>query len=149
MAAAATARYRELAAACAPRDDFNPGVSEPIIGVARHLFVADTDDEAQSRAAAAFRVYHQNLTVLFKKYNVEFPPPLGDPTLGGDAKRALQVEALVAGSPETIRAHVDKTIETTGLDYFVGSFAWGDLSHAESMRSLELFAKEVMPHFGA
>jgi len=33
----------------------------------------------------------------------------------------------------------------TGANYFVGSFHWGDLSHKEACRSLELFASEAMP----
>jgi hypothetical protein len=31
--------------------------------------------------------------------------------------------------------------------YFVCSFQWGDLTHAHAMRSLELFATEVMPRY--
>jgi hypothetical protein len=37
----------------------------------------------------------------------------------------------------------------TGANYFVCSFQWGDLSHAQAMRSIELFATEVMPHYTA
>ena len=32
-----------------------------------------------------------------------------------------------------------------GADYFVGQFAFGDLTLAETMHSIELFADEVMP----
>jgi hypothetical protein len=32
-----------------------------------------------------------------------------------------------------------------GAGYFVGQFAFGDLTLAETSRSVELFAKEVMP----
>jgi hypothetical protein len=35
----------------------------------------------------------------------------------------------------------------TGANYFVCSFQWGDLSHAQAMRSIELFASEVMPGY--
>jgi hypothetical protein len=34
-------------------------------------------------------------------------------------------------------------------NYFVCSFQWDDLSHAQAMRSLELFTAEVMPHYAA
>ena len=37
----------------------------------------------------------------------------------------------------------------TGANYFVCSFQWGDLSHAHAMRSIELFATEVMPRYMA
>jgi len=29
----------------------------------------------------------------------------------------------------------------------VCSFQWGDLTHEQAMRSIELFAAEVMPHY--
>ena len=35
----------------------------------------------------------------------------------------------------------------TGANYFVGSFQWGDLTHEQAMRSIELFATEVMPRY--
>ena len=35
----------------------------------------------------------------------------------------------------------------TSANYFVCSFQWGDLSHAQAMQSVELWASEVMPHY--
>ena len=35
----------------------------------------------------------------------------------------------------------------TGANYFVCSFQWGDISHQDAMRSIELFATEVMPRY--
>jgi len=52
----------------------------------------------------------------------------------------------VAGSPETIRNYMDEYV-ATGANYFVGAFQWGDLSHEQAMRSIELFTNEVMPHY--
>jgi hypothetical protein len=37
----------------------------------------------------------------------------------------------------------------TGANYFVCSFQWGDISHADAMRSIELFATEVMPRYAS
>jgi hypothetical protein len=37
----------------------------------------------------------------------------------------------------------------TGANYFVCSFQWGDLTHEQAMRSIELFATEVMPRYVA
>ena len=53
--------------------------------------------------------------------------------------------ALVVGSPTTIREYLQRYTAETGANYFVGSFHWGDLSHQEACRSLELFASEAMP----
>ena len=53
---------------------------------------------------------------------------------------------VVAGSPATVREHVERFEAESGTDYFVGKFALGDLSHRELMRSIDLFATEVMAH---
>ena len=52
----------------------------------------------------------------------------------------------LAGTPAAVREYMDEYLET-GANYFVCSFQWGDLSHAQAMRSIELFASEVMPHY--
>jgi len=38
--------------------------------------------------------------------------------------------------------------ETSGYNYILVSFAWGSLTQAQSERSMELFAPQVMPKFG-
>ena len=61
-----------------------------------------------------------------------------DPTrLGGVA---------LAGSPDSVRRYMAEYL-ATGANYFVCSFQWGDLSHETAMRSIDLFTKEVMPHY--
>jgi alkanesulfonate monooxygenase SsuD/methylene tetrahydromethanopterin reductase-like flavin-dependent oxidoreductase (luciferase family) len=52
----------------------------------------------------------------------------------------------LAGTPVAVREYMDEYL-ATGANYFVCSFQWGDLSHAQAMRSIELFATEVMPHY--
>jgi len=54
----------------------------------------------------------------------------------------------LAGSPRAVIEYMDEYL-TTGANYFVCSFQWGDLSHAQAMRSIELFATEVMPKYRA
>ena len=36
-------------------------------------------------------------------------------------------------------------MEEAGANYFVGQFAFGDLTLAEVLRTVELFVREVMP----
>ncbi len=52
----------------------------------------------------------------------------------------------LAGTPAAVREYMDEYV-ATGANYFVCSFQWGDLSHEQAMRSVELFATEVMPHY--
>jgi alkanesulfonate monooxygenase SsuD/methylene tetrahydromethanopterin reductase-like flavin-dependent oxidoreductase (luciferase family) len=55
---------------------------------------------------------------------------------------------VMAGSPESVRVFMDE-YATTGANYMVCSFQWGNLSHAQAMRSIELWATEIMPHYQA
>ena len=56
-------------------------------------------------------------------------------------------EMVLAGSPETVRALVKKTVDDTGCNYFCCVFAFGDLSPEQTMRSMRLFVEEIMPSF--
>jgi alkanesulfonate monooxygenase SsuD/methylene tetrahydromethanopterin reductase-like flavin-dependent oxidoreductase (luciferase family) len=52
----------------------------------------------------------------------------------------------LAGSPAAVREYMDEYV-ATGANYFVCSFQWGDLTHEQAMRSIELFATEVMHRY--
>jgi alkanesulfonate monooxygenase SsuD/methylene tetrahydromethanopterin reductase-like flavin-dependent oxidoreductase (luciferase family) len=52
----------------------------------------------------------------------------------------------LAGAPAAVREYMDEYV-ATGANYFVCSFQWGDLSHEQAMRSIELFTTEVMPRY--
>jgi hypothetical protein len=53
----------------------------------------------------------------------------------------------IAGSPATVRDFVAAEIEETGINYFLSWFAFGGMAVEESLRSVALFASEVMPAF--
>ena len=63
-----------------------------------------------------------------------------------DFDTAVEWERFIAGSPQTVRDHLTRYAEKSTCNYFVGSFQWGDLTHEEASRSLELFVSEVMPY---
>jgi hypothetical protein len=54
----------------------------------------------------------------------------------------------LAGAPAAVREYMDEYV-AAGANYFVCSFQWGDLTHRQAMRSIDLFAAEVMPHYAA
>ena len=59
-----------------------------------------------------------------------------DPTrLGGVA---------LAGSPESVKRYMEEYI-ATNANYFMCSFQWGNLSHENAMKSIELFSEKIMP----
>ena len=47
--------------------------------------------------------------------------------------------------PKTVTAFLQAQLAETGCNYVVGQFAFGDLTRDECLRSIELFADEVMP----
>ncbi|PYM16243.1 MAG: LLM class flavin-dependent oxidoreductase [Candidatus Rokuibacteriota bacterium] len=52
----------------------------------------------------------------------------------------------LAGAPAAVREYMDEYV-ATGANYFVCSFQWGDITHDDAMRSIELFSAEVMPRY--
>ena len=52
----------------------------------------------------------------------------------------------LAGTPAAVHEYLEEYV-ASGANYFVCSFQWGDLTHAQAMRSIELFATEVMPRY--
>jgi alkanesulfonate monooxygenase SsuD/methylene tetrahydromethanopterin reductase-like flavin-dependent oxidoreductase (luciferase family) len=111
------------------------------IGGICSMYVAPTDDEARARMRGAWKAFTEHLTPLFRRWNLT---PPNDPTLGGDVDRALELGVLIAGSPATVREYLERFEAESGTDYFVGKFTLGDLTHAELMRSIDLFASHVM-----
>jgi hypothetical protein len=57
----------------------------------------------------------------------------------------MEIRQAVAGNPETVRKFLQAQLDESAANYLVGQFAFGDLSLDESLRTVELFKKEVMP----
>jgi hypothetical protein len=51
----------------------------------------------------------------------------------------------IAGSPATVTRMIKAQMEQAGTNYFVGQFAFGDLTPSEVLRTVDLFTREVMP----
>ena len=50
------------------------------------------------------------------------------------------------GTPDTVAAKIS-AVQREGIEAFGCGFAFGDIAHTKVMRSMELFAREVMPRF--
>jgi alkanesulfonate monooxygenase SsuD/methylene tetrahydromethanopterin reductase-like flavin-dependent oxidoreductase (luciferase family) len=112
-----------------------------LAGAQRHVLVADTDAEAMRLARPAYARWYESLTSLWRAFN-SIPLRFSE-TL----ERALDNDVAIVGSPATVRAGVERHVAATGCNYFVGRFMYGDLSYDAAARSLDLFAREVMPSF--
>jgi alkanesulfonate monooxygenase SsuD/methylene tetrahydromethanopterin reductase-like flavin-dependent oxidoreductase (luciferase family) len=129
---------------CAFKDSWNAthggkGMKMPRTGIARNLFVGETDRQAEERGRFASKGFYESLVYLWRKYNVT--------AMSLEEVLRASEASLIAGTPATVRAKIEEQLDQSGANYFVARFAYGELSHEESVRSLELFRDEVMPHF--
>ena len=62
---------------------------------------------------------------------------------------AVEQKSILFGSPAGVREDIKGLVAASGCNYVICSFAWGTLSPQQSLRSLRLFADEVMPAFAA
>ena len=114
----------------------------PLMGVARHVVVADTDAQALEIARRAYPRWRESFRWLFQRHGVEPRiAALYPPTFDGLAA----IDNGIAGSPKTVRDFVAAEIEATGSNYLLSWFAFGDMTLAESLRSVELFSRDVIP----
>jgi alkanesulfonate monooxygenase SsuD/methylene tetrahydromethanopterin reductase-like flavin-dependent oxidoreductase (luciferase family) len=135
-------RYRELWEQ--HRNDpgrHNAHVATPFLARTQHLVIADTEAEAQKVGLQAYATWAGHIHHLTRK--------LGRPdvhkTTPYDEDSA---QRLIAGSPETVLEKLDEMLRLTGANYLLCIFSFGDIAPDHAIRSLELFAEEVMPRLG-
>jgi alkanesulfonate monooxygenase SsuD/methylene tetrahydromethanopterin reductase-like flavin-dependent oxidoreductase (luciferase family) len=136
-----------LAATCASFDSFRAAWRAawgakplPLMGLGRFVVVAETDAAALAIARRAYPCWHDSFIFLHRMHgrlNVHPRPP----TFDGLAEAGQGV----AGAPATVAAFLRRELVETGSNYCVCQFAFGDLSQAEILRSIELFARDIMP----
>ena len=120
------------------------GSHRPLLGLARFVIMGETDDEALAIARRAYPLWHKHFHHLFQLH--------GTSPAGGD--RPPQFDQIkdggrgIAGSPATVTRMIRSQMEEAGTNYFVGQFAFGDLTSTEVLRTIDLFAREVMPALG-
>jgi alkanesulfonate monooxygenase SsuD/methylene tetrahydromethanopterin reductase-like flavin-dependent oxidoreductase (luciferase family) len=122
------------------RRQYNSPVQTPIAGVMRTMFVADSDAEAERIARPAYARWYDSLGWLWRKRGLKLPISIPE-----DFGQAKQTGALVVGGPETVARVLESQAERIRHNYLVLMLAFGSLTHAQEMRSLDLFRHEVMP----
>ncbi len=115
----------------------------PLMGTSRHLFIADTDAQALTIARRAYRRWIESFLFLWKRHNLDPIYAQYPDELDG----LIEQDRAYVGAPDTVRRLIARQIESAGINYVLMRFAYGDMTLAESMRSLELFSRDVMPAF--
>ena len=134
-------------ATCAAFDRFRAAWLEahgnaplPRMGLGRFIVVAQTDAQALAIARRAYPKWHASFTHLRRRHNrvnAHPRPPTFD--------ELVEVGQGIAGAPDHVVEVLSGQLAATGSNYLVGQFAFGDITLAEALGSIELFAKEVMP----
>jgi alkanesulfonate monooxygenase SsuD/methylene tetrahydromethanopterin reductase-like flavin-dependent oxidoreductase (luciferase family) len=111
------------------------------IGLLRFVYVADDDDTALCVARRAYLRWWDNFHYLFKLHGSGPRTGPRAPTFDG----VMTEGRGVAGSPSTVVKFLREQMTASRANYFVGQFAFGDLTLPEMLGSLDLFTRHVMP----
>jgi len=117
------------------------------VGVQRAVYV--THDEADARAAAEEARWNMRVTLSLRNHyeRVEGGRAVPIPVPNEPDVDDLLDRFLVIGTPDTCIRQIKRVQELVGITHFNCSFWFGDLEHPRVLRSMELFAREVMPAF--
>ena len=140
-----------LPATCIAFDSFRAAWREargaaplPLMGLGRFIVVAETEARAIAIARLAYPRWHASFTHLRRKHkgvNAHPRPPTFE--------ALAEVGQGIAGAPAAVAASLREQIAASGSNYLLGQFVFGDLTRAEALASIELFAREVMPALAA
>jgi alkanesulfonate monooxygenase SsuD/methylene tetrahydromethanopterin reductase-like flavin-dependent oxidoreductase (luciferase family) len=120
-----------------------PASKLPLLGVARHMVLAENENEAKRAAQRAYRPWRQHLELLWKQYGVPFRLTM----FPLEFDELQDAGGAFAGTAEGARAYIEQQTETSGANYFVCDISFGALTPAEAMRTVQLLAREIMPAF--
>lgn len=108
-----------------------PGDIVPII---RHVYVADTDEQArvdtEEPLRALYRTYHQWGVVQGEPDYAAFAP-----------------DTSIIGSVDTVIAEISRYRDTLGVNYIICQIALPGLSHDKVLLAIELFGKGIISEF--
>jgi alkanesulfonate monooxygenase SsuD/methylene tetrahydromethanopterin reductase-like flavin-dependent oxidoreductase (luciferase family) len=110
------------------------------LGISRFVVVAENARDALASARRAYAKWFENFTYTARRhgYDIFHARPADFDSMVAQGK-------AVAGTPQAVVEFVRSELAASGADYFVGQFAFGDLTPQETQESVALFAREVMP----
>ena len=122
-------------------------------GVSRQIYVAPTDAQALAETKDAEMWYQDSFRRFVLPDKIEDAHPSLQPGFRAMAERLSKVtweglvaETLAFGSPDTVARHIE-TMRQMGVGQVLCWMSFGGLPMDRVRRSMELFAREVMPRF--
>ncbi|HWM48861.1 MAG TPA: LLM class flavin-dependent oxidoreductase [Xanthobacteraceae bacterium] len=113
----------------------------PILGMNRHIVIAETEAEALKLAKPAYAAWYDHLTLLWRKKGV----PLPSVGYTDDYDLAVKRGFVIVGTPKMVQEMIEEQVEACGINYLMCRLAFGSLPYEASLCSVELLAKEIMP----
>jgi alkanesulfonate monooxygenase SsuD/methylene tetrahydromethanopterin reductase-like flavin-dependent oxidoreductase (luciferase family) len=122
-------------------------------GVSRHIYVASTDAQAQADARDAELWYQEAFRRFVIPDRIEDAHPSLQPGFRAMAERLGKIDwnelvrdTLAFGSPDTVAVKLEE-MRALGVGQVLCWMSFGGLAQDRVRRSMELFAREVMPRF--
>lgn len=123
------------------RELYGSTAALPKVGMVRYIVVADSDEEARTIARRAYAKWLTSFNYLYSMHGSA--SALGPRPENFDV---LMERGLgIAGRPETVIDYLAPQVRDIAPNYLVGHLCFGDLTLDEALRSVALFASEVMP----
>jgi len=120
----------------------HPQDPPPLVGLIRHIVLAEREADALSIAARAYRRWRRHMEHLWVQRGHEFPLALPQ-----EIGPLLAAGAAFAGTSAGARRFIAEQLETAGANYFICDITFGDITLDEAMRTVELLGREAMPFF--
>jgi len=126
--------------------EVNPACT-PEVGVQRAVYV--TDDDADARDAAEHARWNMRVTLSLRNHyeKVEDGHAVAVPLPEEPSTDELLERFVVVGKPDRVIRQIQHIKDAVGINHFNCSFWFGDLDQKRVLKSMELFAREVMPAF--
>ena len=113
----------------------------PKLGMHRIVVVGDSDARAEELARKAVTSYKDSLNYLWNRFGAKAAQ------LPESFESMRESDLLVAGNPDSVRTELARQARAAGVNYCAVKFSLGDLTDADTERSIELFVQHVMPAF--
>src|SRR5687767_12971200 len=112
----------------------------PKLGQSRFVVIAENSKVALEAARRAYPVWHRHFYYLYSIRGGKPTHPRPD-----TFEKMMESGHATAGDPDQALKFLQDQTDESAANYLVGQFAFGDLSLVESLRSVVLFRKHVMP----
>jgi alkanesulfonate monooxygenase SsuD/methylene tetrahydromethanopterin reductase-like flavin-dependent oxidoreductase (luciferase family) len=120
--------------------ELNGDKPTPKLGQSRFIVIAECGKEALAAAQRAYPVWHRHFYYLYSIRGGKPTHPRPD-----TYEKMMAIGHAIAGDPAEVLKFLQVQIDESAANYLVGQFAFGDLTLAESLCSVELFHGQVMP----